>query len=154
MLKFLIEQQCIYYYENYVMNSSCYAVASHSIVSDSLQPHGLYPTRLLCPWGSSRQEYWSGLPCPSPRDLPNPGIEPRSPALQAEGSPRILEWVAYPFSRGSSWPRNQTGSPALQPGSLPAELPREALFSSWLYPNECMHFILMSVLELMIILHQ
>ena len=29
----------------------------------------------------SRQEYWSGLPFPSPRDLPNPGIEPRSPAL-------------------------------------------------------------------------
>ena len=34
--------------------------------------------------GFSRQEYWSGLPFPSPGDLPNPGIEPRSPALQAE----------------------------------------------------------------------
>ena len=50
---------------------------------------------------------------PSPRDLPNPGIEPRSPALQAvlyqlshKGSPRILEWVTYPFSRESSQPRN------------------------------------------------
>ena len=32
----------------------------------------------------SRQEYWSGLPFPSPGDLPDPGIEPRSPALQAE----------------------------------------------------------------------
>ena len=31
--------------------------------------------------GFSRQEYWSGLPLPSPGDLPNPGIEPRSPAL-------------------------------------------------------------------------
>ena len=31
--------------------------------------------------GFSRQEYWSGLPFPSPRDLPDPGIEPRSPAL-------------------------------------------------------------------------
>ena len=30
----------------------------------------------------SRQEYWSGLPCPLPGDLPNPGIEPRSPTLQ------------------------------------------------------------------------
>ena len=29
----------------------------------------------------SRQEYWSGLPCPPPGDLPNPGIEPRSPTL-------------------------------------------------------------------------
>ena len=96
-----------------------------------------------------------GLPCPPPGDLPNPGIEPRSPRLQVDsllsestekpmttgvsslsllqgifltqesnqgllhcrqilyrpshqGSPRTLEWVAYPFSRGFSWPRNQT----------------------------------------------
>ena len=32
------------------------------------------------PKGLSRQEYWSGLPFPSPGDLPNPGIKPRSPA--------------------------------------------------------------------------
>ena len=32
----------------------------------------------------SRQEYWSGLPCPPPENLPNPGIEPRSPTLQAD----------------------------------------------------------------------
>ena len=48
----------------------------------------------------SRPEYWSGEPFPSLEDLPNPGIEPRSPALQADslpvepqGNPRILEWV-------------------------------------------------------------
>ena len=35
----------------------------------------------------SRQEYWNGLPFPFPRDLPNPGIEPRSPALQADALP-------------------------------------------------------------------
>ena len=34
--------------------------------------------------GFSRQEYWSGLPCPPPGDLPNPWIKPRSPALQAD----------------------------------------------------------------------
>ena len=34
--------------------------------------------------GFSRQEYWSGLPFPSPADLPHPGIELRSPALQAD----------------------------------------------------------------------
>ena len=34
--------------------------------------------------GFSRQEYWSGLPFPSPGDLPNPGIEAGSPALQAD----------------------------------------------------------------------
>ena len=33
--------------------------------------------------GFSRQECWTGLPCPSPGDLPHPGIEPRSPALKA-----------------------------------------------------------------------
>ena len=67
--------------------------------------------------GILRQEYWSGLPCPPPENLPDPGIEPRSSTLQADsslselpGSPRILEWIAYSFPRGSSWPRNQTGS--------------------------------------------
>ena len=34
--------------------------------------------------GFPRQEYWSGLSCPPPGDLPNPGIEPLSPALQAD----------------------------------------------------------------------
>ena len=37
--------------------------------------------------GFSRQEYWSGLPFPSPGDLPDPGIEPRSPTLQADALP-------------------------------------------------------------------
>ena len=37
--------------------------------------------------GFSRQEYWNRLPFPSPGDLPNPGIEPRSPALQADSLP-------------------------------------------------------------------
>ena len=34
--------------------------------------------------GFSRQEYWSGLPFPSPRDLPDPGIKRKSPALEAD----------------------------------------------------------------------
>ena len=42
---------------------------------------------LLSLWAFSRQEYWSGLPCPPPRDLPNPGIEPRFPALQEDSLP-------------------------------------------------------------------
>ena len=37
--------------------------------------------------GFSRQEYWSGVPFPSPGDLPNPEIEPGSPALQADSLP-------------------------------------------------------------------
>ena len=60
------------------------AVLSRSVVSDSLQPCGLQPARLFCPCGFSRQEYWSGLSCPPPEDLPNSGSEPRSPSLQAD----------------------------------------------------------------------
>ena len=47
-------------------------------MSDSLQPHGLE---------FSRPEYWSGWPFPSPRDPPNPGIEPGSPTLQVDSLP-------------------------------------------------------------------
>ena len=62
--------------------------------------------------GFSRQEYWSGLPFPYSGDLPDPGLELSSPTLQADyrlshqRNPRILEWVAYPFSWGTSQPRN------------------------------------------------
>ena len=41
--------------------------------------------------GFSRQEYWSGLSFPSPGDLPDPGTEPRSPALQADSLPTELQ---------------------------------------------------------------
>ena len=49
---------------------------SCAVVSDSLRPHRLYPTRLLCPRDFPGQEYWSGLPFPSPGDPPRPGIKP------------------------------------------------------------------------------
>ena len=52
--------------------------------------------------GFSRQEYWSGLPFPSPGDLPNPGFEPRSPALWADaltaelpGKPPFPSGIGY-----------------------------------------------------------
>ena len=64
----------------------------------------LCPT-LATPWtvayqaplsiGFSRQEYWSGLPFPSPGDLPNPGIETRSLALQADSLPTELPGEAH-----------------------------------------------------------
>ena len=46
--------------------------------------------------GFSRQEYWSGLPFPSLEDLPDPGVEPRSPALQADSL--LFELQRKPFS--------------------------------------------------------
>ena len=73
--------------------------------------------RLLC-HGILQARILSGgrgvLPCPPPRDLPNSGLNPGLLhcrriiyQLSYQGSPRILlEWVAYPFSRGSSQPRN------------------------------------------------
>ena len=62
----------------------CCAGLSLSVELDFLRPHVFQPTRLVCPWEFSRQEYWSEQPCPPPGDLPNPGTEPRSPALQAD----------------------------------------------------------------------
>ena len=51
-------------------------------MSHSLRPHGLYS-----PWNSLGQNTGVGKPFPSPGDLPNPGIEPRSPALQVDSLP-------------------------------------------------------------------
>ena len=67
---------------------------------------------LVTPWtaayqtspsmGFSRQEHWSGLPFPSPGDLPNPGIEPRSPALEADAS--VHRKVSKRHAAGSEGP--------------------------------------------------
>ena len=46
-----------------------------------LQPHRLVARQVPLSMGFSRQGYWSGLPLPSPGDLPDPGIKPASPAL-------------------------------------------------------------------------
>ena len=66
----------------------------------------------------SWQEYWSGLPFPSPGDLPNPGIEPRSPVLQVDslltelwGKPQ--KCILYQFSPFSVWPSHNGSTSAL-----------------------------------------
>ena len=74
---------------------SIYYLMMTAIQYPSEQVKSLSRVRLfVTPWtvahqaplsmGFSRQEYWSGLPFPSPGDLPDPGIKPRSPALQAD----------------------------------------------------------------------
>ena len=63
--------------------------------------------------GFSRQEYWSGLPCPSPGDLPNPGIEPRSLA-----SPTMASDLFKDLFLGGSDGR-ESASNAGDPGSIP-----------------------------------
>ena len=82
---------------------------SHSVVSNSLQPNGLYS-----PWNSPDQN--NGVePSLLQGIFPAQGSSPGLPhcrripyQLSHKGSPRILEWVAYPFSSGSSRPRNWT----------------------------------------------
>ena len=67
---------------------------------------------LLCPWGFSRHEYWSGLPFPPPGGLPNPGMEPRSTALRADSlSPEL---PGKPQNTG-------VGSLSLLPGKFPTQ---------------------------------
>ena len=61
------------------------AVLRHSVMSDS-ETSWTVAHQAPLSMGFSRQEYWSGLPYPSPRNLPNPGIEPKSPMLQADSS--------------------------------------------------------------------
>ena len=131
---------------------------------------------LVTPWtvahqaplsvGFPRKEYWSGLPFPPAGHIPDPGIEPRSPAWQVSSLPlshqgrpltilkmktkvaqscqilcnhidytvheiiqaRILKWVAHPFSRGSSQPRDWT---QVSHRFFTRWATREAHFTSW-----------------------
>ena len=97
---------------------------SHSVVSNFLRPHGLYS-----PWTSPGQNTRVHSLSLLQGIFPTEGSSPDLPhcrrilnQLSHQGSPRILEWVVYPFSSGPSRPRNQTGSPAWQVDSLSAEL--------------------------------
>ena len=91
---------------------------SCSVVSNSLQPNGLYS-----PWNSLGQN--NGVSSLSllqgifPTQVSNPGL-PHCRwilyQLSHQESPRILEWVAYPFSSGSSRPRNRTGVSSIEGG--------------------------------------
>ena len=74
----------------------------------------------------SRPKFWSGYPFPSPGDLANPGMEPRSPTLQADslpaepqGKPKNAGVGSLSLLHGSSQPEIEPGSPALQVDSLP-----------------------------------
>ena len=81
---------------------------SHSVASDPLPPHGLSPTRLLCPWDSPGK---------------NTGVEKKKK--------RILEWVAIPFLRVSSWPRNRTRVFCIAGSFFTIWASREALYHAW-----------------------
>ena len=89
--------------------------------AELLSPALSEPPRLLCPWGCSRLEYWSGLPCPPPRDLPNQGSNPVSHI--ADGFFTIWAtreaheyWHGWPLPSPGYLPDLEIGlgSPALQ----------------------------------------
>ena len=84
---------------------------SHLVMSNSLQPHGLYN-----PWNSSGYNTREGSSSLLQGSFPTQGSNLCLPhcrqilfKLSHQGSPRILEWVAYPFSRGFSQPGSWTG---------------------------------------------
>ena len=109
------------------MSHDC-AVLSHSVVSDSWPPPGDFPNPGIKPRSPALQV--ASLPAEPPGKPKNTGVgsisllqwifltqgsNPSLPhckrilyQLSHKGSPRILEWVAYPFSSRSSWPRNWT----------------------------------------------
>ena len=68
----------------------CCAVLSPAVVSNSLGPPWTVAHQAPLSRGFSRQEYWSGLPCPPPGDLPDLRTEPLSPTLQADSLPSEL----------------------------------------------------------------
>jgi len=85
----------------------------------------------------SRPQYWSGQPFPSPGDLPNSGIKPRSPTLQVDSLP--AEPQGKPKKTGVSslfllqqifLPQELNGFPALQADSLPTELSGKPIYLS------------------------
>ena len=101
---------------------------SHSVVSDSLQPHGLYSPR-NSPGQNTGVDSLSLLQ----GIFPTQGSNPCLPHcrwilyhLSHQGSPRTLEWVAYLFSRGSSRPRNQTEVSCVAGGFFTSWATREA----------------------------
>ena len=94
----------------------------------------LQPARLLCLWGFSRQEYWSGLPCPSLGDLTTPGIKPRSLSLPADslpsespGKPKNTGVGSLSLLQGNFRPRDQTRVSYIAGGFFTSWVTQEAL---------------------------
>ena len=105
---------------------------SHSVMSYSLQPHGR-----LSPWNSPDQNTGAGSLSVLQGNLPNPGIEPRSPTLQVDplpaelpGKPENTGVGSLPFLQRSSRLRNQTGVSCIAGG----------FFTHWALKEALAHF--------------
>ena len=114
------------------VSSQYCAMLCHSVMSSSLPPHGWYPTRLLCPWDSPGKN--SGVGCHAfsrgssqPRDWTQIStLQGILYHLSHQGSLWILQWVAYPFFRRSSQPRNQIRVSCISGGFFTSWATREA----------------------------
>ena len=97
-----------------VVNGMCCAVLNHSVMSDSLRLHSPPSSSVHgdSPGKNTGMGWHALLPGIFPTQGSKPGLLNCRQILyhlSYQGSPRILEWVAYPFSRGSSQLRNRTG---------------------------------------------
>ena len=130
---------------------SLYESKSFSVVPDSLRHH-----RLQSPWDSPGQNTGVGSLSLLQEMFPTQGLNPGLPhcrwilyQLPYKGSSRTLEWVAYPFSSGSSRPRNWTGVSCIavwfitnwamrEPRSINASLSKERLLrAAWMLSIGC-----------------
>ena len=81
-------------------------------MSDSATPQTVAQQAPLC-MGFSRQEYWNGLPFPSPGDIPDPGIEPGSPALRVESLPSVVQSLSCAQLFATPWTAACQACPSL-----------------------------------------
>ena len=107
-----------------IINGTCVSESEgYSVASNSLPPYGLY-SPWNCPGQNTGVGSLSFLQGIFPTQRSNPGLlhcRRILYQLSHKGSPRILEWVAYFFSSGSSWPRNRIGVSCIAGG----------LFTNW-----------------------
>ena len=116
-----------------------------SVVFNSLWPHGLYS-----PWNSLGQNTGVGSLSLLQGIFPTQGLNSGFPhcswilyQLSHKGSSRILEWVAYPFSRGSSWPRNWTGVSCIT----------DRCFTIWAIKEACWLSLALEMIEIQNVKH-
>ena len=107
---------------------------SHLVISNALQPHGLEPARLLCPWNSPSKNTGVGSHSLLQRIFPTQGLNPGFPhcrqilyQLSHKGRPRILEWVGCPFSSGFSQLGNWNGVSCIASRWFTTEPPEKPL---------------------------
>ena len=124
--------------------------------------NGLEPARLLCPWDSPGKNTEGGCHALLQGIFPTQGLNPGLPhcrrilyCLSHQGSPRIPEWVAYPFSRGTSWPRNWTRVSRIAGRSFTSWATREALTSAYYPPilTMLLHMADFALFSAWVILH-